>query len=197
VDGDQTDNGDPEFAPDSDLDNDSGIAEGAFGPTDGNETEVDGIGADMRDRVDPEDGDCSVDPVFEQLNPSPINDFGVVSGSPSKTATVHFLEVDGVKQHKASYIPRYLELANARKTTIRPLRAWGVTVADAIRQRHNTEASSRPGSTENDIRAGDLGALLTRIGDKVCLAVAEVLNFKKGTSAEVGKITFDELERSD
>jgi hypothetical protein len=50
---------------------------------------------------------------------------------------------------------------------------------------------------ENDIRAGDLGAILTRIGDRICLAVAEVLNFKKGTSAEIGEITFDELEKSD
>ena len=71
-----------------------------------------------------------------------------------------------------------------------------MTVTDAIRQCHNTEAT-RSGSKESDIQAGDLGALLTRTGDKVCLAMAEVLNFKKGTSPEVGEITFDELERSD
>ena len=49
-------------------------------------------------------------------------------------------------------------------------------------------------STENDIRAGDLGAILTHVGDKICLTVAD---FKKGTSVEVGEITIDELEESD
>ena len=71
-----------------------------------------------------------------------------------------------------------------------------MTVADAICQRRNTEASNAE-STENDIRAGDLGAILMRVRGKICLAVAEILNFKKGTSVEIGEITIDELEESD
>jgi len=87
---------DPDFAP-PDQDDDTGIAEDAFGPTEDNNTvEPGGIGADMRDRVNPEDEMDGVDPVFEQLNPS-------------QKAAAHFLEIDGVKQHKASYVPRYLE----------------------------------------------------------------------------------------
>ena len=201
MDGEQVDGGDPEFAP-LDMDDDSGIAEGVFGSAEGSNVELDDIGADMRDSVNSGDqgADFTVDPIFEQLNPaSPNGDFGMglggASSSPKKA--VHFLDVEGVKQHKASYIPQYLESTNAWKTTTRPLRTWGVTVADAIRQRHNTEATNRPESTEDDIRAGDLGAILTRTGDRICLGVAEVLNFKKGTSAEVGEITFNELEKSD
>ena len=106
VDGDQVDPGDLEFAP-PDLDDDLGIAEGVLGPTEGNDTEAEGIGTDMRSGMDSED-DFSVDPIFEQLNPTPIdasdNFSAVVPDGASKTAA-HFLEVDGVKQHKASYIP--------------------------------------------------------------------------------------------
>lgn len=72
-----------------------------------------------------------------------------------------FIEVDGKKQHIAAIISAQLSKDGGRKSTLRPLRAQGISLDQTLRKIH-------PASIEADledkqeglVKAGDLGAIL-------------------------------------
>ena len=78
----------------------------------------------------------------------------------------------------------------------RPLRAAGVTIEDSLRPSRSLKFSdnSNGGDTEDEIKAGDLGAVLTCVGKNICLAVCEILSFKKGTSKTLSSIRASDLD---
>ncbi|PPQ96609.1 hypothetical protein CVT26_010742 [Gymnopilus dilepis] len=123
-------------------------------------------------------------PESDMLNPSaqPINS--------------HYMVVDGKKQHKAQIISSLLNgEGSARKVLSRPARAAGVTIESSLRKLQNLNFSDDITDSDNKIKAGDLGAILTRTGRDVCLAVIEVLSFKKSSSKQIlASVDVDDLE---
>jgi hypothetical protein len=76
-------------------------------------------------------------------------------------------------------------MTSARKAliTTRSLRSSGLTLERALRR---DKALNSSGDyldvAEDKIKAGDLGAILARVQDQICLVVIEALNFRQGTS---------------
>jgi len=127
----------------------------------------------------------SVEPEDERLHPTTQTD-----------DSLHLI-INGARRHKASLVPRFLESPNARKVTIRPLRAQGVSIADTI-QRQNalrTNYGDEGSGNQDLVKAGDLGAILTRTGQTLSLAVVETLSFRK-SGKDMAAVHLDDLEQS-
>jgi len=129
----------------------------------------------------------------EIINPVIVNEAGITfpAAAPSK-----FLDYNGKSQHKLSLVPRLLESPSARKVTIRPLRARGVTIADSIQQRTALERLQHAtgAGDSGKMKAGDIGAILCRVEGSITLAVVEVLSFRQSGSKDLPSIDVDELE---
>ena len=118
----------------------------------------------------------------EELNP--------ISEQPS-----HKILVDGVYIPKPTIVAKLLSSEQGKKVTTRSLRARGIAISDALRRLQNLNHPTEDASSDNKIKSGNLGAFLVRVGDDVCLAVAEVLSFQKGTSKELlSSIHCDDLD---
>lgn len=137
--------------------------------------------------------DCSTanvntDTIDPDTEPMPLN--------PPEQPHSHYFIVSEKKIYKPVIIAERLTSDRARKATARPLRAQGVTVEELLRRR--TQQINQPdtdGFNDGQILAGDIGALLTRVGRNVCLAVAEVLNFRQGSSKNnLAAINEDDLD---
>ncbi|PPQ97095.1 hypothetical protein CVT26_001022 [Gymnopilus dilepis] len=104
----------------------------------------------------------------------------------------------GKKQHKSQIISSLINgEGSGRKVLSRPARAAGVTIEASVRKLQNLNFADEISSSDNKIKAGDLGAVLTRVEKNICLAVVEVLSFKKGNSKQLlAAIDVDDLEAS-
>ena len=103
--------------------------------------------------------------------------------------------VDGVYVPKPTVVAKVLSSEEGKKVTTRSLRARGIAISDALRRLQNLNQPMENASSDNLIKSGDLGAFLVRVGDDVCLAVAEVLSFQKGTSKQpFSSIHCDDLD---
>jgi hypothetical protein len=120
----------------------------------------------------------------EQLNPS------------QEKNPKHYLIVDGIKQHKSAVVAARLASDRARKVTTRPLRAQGVTVEESVGRKFRIWEDSIDGDVTDDlVKSGDLGGFLTRVGQSICLAVGEVLNFRQGNNrTNLVSVKFDDLD---
>jgi len=178
---DETDGG--EFASDeNDADND--LALGPLFQPESQAMEEDIV--DMRndsfdDSDDLGEDQAAIPMEMEQLNPSLI-------------AESQYLEVDGTRRHKSSLVPCFLESPNARKVTVRPLRARGVTIADSIQQQNASRTTYGDEGSADLVKAGDLGAILVRIGNTISLAVVEVLSFRK-SGKDLASVPLDDLDK--
>jgi hypothetical protein len=160
-----------------------------------NNADADALELNDSEENELEDGSHSVWHAAEQeiINPVVVNETGITfpAAAPSK-----FLDYNGKSQHKLSLVPRLLESPSARKVTIRPLRARGVTIADSIQQRTALERSQRATAAGDSgkVKAGDIGAILCRVGSNITLAVVEVLSFRQSGSKDLPSFDVDELE---
>ena len=78
--------------------------------------------------------------------------------------------------------------SSARKVTMRPLRAQGVSRDKALGKSDRAKLlNSNPSGDGNkkQIKAGDPGGVLVRVGKFICLAVVEILNFRQGVSPKL------------
>ena len=140
---------------------------------------------DARDIIDSTEHGYTISCSTEELNPSP------------QSSDANYLVVGGKKLGKPELVAQLLGGFNtARKVTSRPLRAAGQSKEAALRQmraedlNRSTHESSDPGK----VRAGDPGAILVRAGKNICLAVAEVLNFRQGNNGKcLSAIDIDDL----
>lgn len=144
--------------------------------------------ADERDSPSALEDDDFEPPLTEnevQLNPS--------DGKPQI-----FIEVDGKKQHIAAIIASHLSKDGGRKSTLRPLRAQGISLDQTLRKIHpSTIAADLEDKQEGLVKAGDLGGILVRSSgsQQICLAVIEILNFKQNDSKyNKSSIQFDDVE---
>ncbi|KAG5634291.1 hypothetical protein H0H81_002523, partial [Sphagnurus paluster] len=123
--------------------------------------------------------------INQPLNPTTID------------SAIHYIMVEGHKMYKPTLISEYLnaERADHAKVTTRLLQVRGVTIKEAVR------ANLRSGSDELDnvddqVKSGDLGAILVRCGQRICLAVAEAISFYKGKAkTKMSSISVDALDK--
>jgi hypothetical protein len=103
--------------------------------------------------------------------------------------------VDGVYIPKPTIVAKILSSEQGKKVTTRSLRARGIAISDALRRLQNLNHPIEDANSDDRIKSGDLGAFLVHVGDDVCLAVAEVLSFQKGTSKQaLSSIHCDDLD---
>ncbi|KDR69600.1 hypothetical protein GALMADRAFT_77244 [Galerina marginata CBS 339.88] len=106
-----------------------------------------------------------------------------------------YLTVGTRERHIDALMAERLVSDRARKSTMRTLRAQGVTIAETITRRGQKLQSPENANDMNMVKAGDLGAFLVRVGDNVGLAVGEILNFRQGTSRNnLKEVNIDEIE---
>ena len=80
--------------------------------------------------------------------------------------------------------------------TTRSLHAKGVTIEQALWKSSLNSSASDLDISDNIVKAGELGAILTHFGDQICLAVVEVLNFRQGILKQnLASVDFDDLQK--
>jgi hypothetical protein len=93
----------------------------------------------------------------------------------------HYLLDNKKKLHKPTIIARMLQSqSSACKTTHCPSRAQGVALKNLVKRQFQSRNHAADEDISNDgskLKAGDLGAILTKAGNQICLSVAEILNF--------------------
>ncbi|TRM56361.1 hypothetical protein BD626DRAFT_414104, partial [Schizophyllum amplum] len=108
-----------------------------------------------------------------------------------------FYNVDGRKFYKASYIAAKLTPEHARKVTLRPLRARGVTVEQSLRRGDSRALNLTDNDGSSQLKTGDLVATLVHIEKTVCLAVLEVRGMTMGSAKRsVDAIPIQDLTRT-
>ena len=108
----------------------------------------------------------------------------------------HYLFIGDRHIFKAELVSKTLASESARKVTIRPLRAQGVSVSEMLNCRMQTINSTSGDADDSKIKSGDIGAILVQVGNKVCLAVVEILNFRqtKTKNFNLTAIDFDDID---
>ena len=141
---------------------------------------------DTRETVDADEHN-DADYFPEELNPPTVG-----NDNP-----LHYLFLDG-KNHNKLDVSRILGgFSSARKVTMRPLRAQGISRNKALGKLDRAKLlNNNPsgGVTTRQIKAGDPGGVLVRVGKFICLAVVEVLNFWKGTYPKLHIIDVKDLD---
>ncbi|KAF8165171.1 hypothetical protein B0H34DRAFT_830366, partial [Crassisporium funariophilum] len=120
----------------------------------------------------------------------------ILNPSEETRRTTPYLTVGTRQRHIDALFAEMLVSDKARKSTIRTLRAQGVTIAETITRQRGQKIDSSEHQIDGDvIKCGDLGGFLVCVADKVCLAVGEVLNFRQGTSRNnLQAVNIDDLE---
>ena len=125
---------------------------------------------------------------------------GELNPSPTKNDS-HYIEVNGEEFYLPVLVKEYLCADKERRqlSTLRPLRARGVKIAQSLRGTSVGIDSSGDTleSAEGHIKAGDLGAVLTRVSNGICLGVAEALNFHQGSSkTNLAAVNVEDLDET-
>ena len=80
--------------------------------------------------------------------------------------------------------------------TMRSLHVQGITIKEALQKSSLNSSTSDIDISDNTVKARDLGAMLMQVGDQICLAVVEVLNFRQGTSKQnLVVVDLDDLQK--
>ena len=114
---------------------------------------------------------------LDNYNGIDVDPEDVLSGS--KKSDEHNLMVNGQKHYIPTLISTILggDREETKIETSRLSRVQGIA-----RERGLNSSGDQLDATEGKVKSGDLGAVLTRIGDQICLAVVEALNFRQGSS---------------
>ena len=170
---------------DGDLDWDGAMSGGLFQEIVNSDLEANESFEDTQDSVDiTEFNGLDIEPT--ELNPS------------SKKNNAHYLKVGNEMQYIPTLVKHLLGEDRERKAlvTTRSLRAQGVTIEQALWKSSLNSSASDLDISDNIVKAGDLGAILTHVGDQICLAVVEVLNFRQGISKQnLASVDFDDLQK--
>lgn len=138
---------------------------------------------DAREEVDSiEHTGFDIEP--EDLNPS------------LQKSNSHYLTIEGARHYIPTLINDLLgaDKEKRRLVTTRPLRAQGVTLLKALKPDSILNSSGDELDTSTPkVKSGDLGGILVRVNDEICLVVGEILNFRQGTS----KINLAGIEAED
>lgn len=103
--------------------------------------------------------------------------------------------VDGMYIPKPTVVVKILSSEQGKKVTIWYLHAHGIAISDALHRLQNLNHPTENASSNNRIKSGDLGAFLVCVRDDVCLAIAEVLSFQRGTLKQpLSSIHCDDLD---
>ena len=126
------------------------------------------------------DASATVD--IEDFNGLDIQDKDLLN-PPLKKSDAHYLVENGEKCYIPTLITRIFGANREKRALVTTcgLHVQGQTVEEALRKSLNTSGDELDIS-EGKVKAADLGAILVRTGDNICLAVAEVLHFQQGTS---------------
>ena len=127
---------------------------------------------------DTQEGVDSVDNTGMDVEPQDLN--------PSlQKMNSHYLTIDGASHYIPTLINDLLcaDKEKRRLVTTRPLRAQGVTLLKALKPDSilNSPGDELDTSTPK-VKAGDLGSILVRVNDGICLGIGEALNFWQNTS---------------
>jgi hypothetical protein len=115
---------------------------------------------------------------------------------PHRLSSPYLETPSGKKQHIDSLFAQYLISDRARKTIIRTLRARDVTKDESMGAKRPDENEGGR-DEEGVVKSGDLGTFLVSLKKSriVCLAVGQVLNFRKGKSKQnLWKMHMDDLD---
>jgi len=150
---------------------------------------------------DPSDSDSDIQDVRDSIE---IEEFNGVDIEPTELNPAlernnqHYLTVNGVRQYIPTIVKNLLGADQEQKAliTTRSLRVQGVTLEQALNRNILNSPTDDPDISDEKLKAGDLGAILVRIGDAICLAVAEVLNFRQGSSKQnLAEVDIDDLNK--
>lgn len=97
----------------------------------------------------------------------------------------HYLTIEGARHYIPTLINDLLGADKERRrlVTTRPLRAQGVTLLKALKPDSILNSSGDElDSSIPKVKSGDLGGILVRVNDEICLGIGEVLNFRQGAS---------------
>ncbi|KAG5649356.1 hypothetical protein H0H81_004343, partial [Sphagnurus paluster] len=138
----------------------------------------------------PDDAQESLEDIEDDLPDAEAHEL-----NPSEANGSHYIVDDGKKVYKPTLISQYLGLDHESRTVNdRQLRVRGVTIKESIRNRLNS-GGDQLDMVDDQVKSGDLRAVLVRCGSKVCLAVAEALCFYKGNSKKkLAYISIDKLD---
>ena len=116
----------------------------------------------------------------------------------SKMNNAHYLKVGNERQYIPTLVKHLLGEDQERKVlvTTRSLCVQGTTIEQALQKSSLNSSASNLDISDNIVKARDLGAILTCVGDQICLAVVEVLNFRQGTSKQnPASVDLDDLQK--
>ncbi|KAF8872535.1 hypothetical protein BD779DRAFT_1679648 [Infundibulicybe gibba] len=110
-----------------------------------------------------------------------------------------YLETGGAREFKPTVIARLLQPTESdRKLHTRLLRVQGKSLQDYMQRYDDLNQPDDFVEADGKVKSGDLGAVLSRIDDKICLTVVEVLNFRRGSSkANLPSVSLDDLDAED
>ena len=113
------------------------------------------------------------------VDPEDVSNSNSEPHSTHKKSDEHYLTVNGQKHYIPTLISMMLDgdREETKIETSRLSRVQGIT-----RERGLNSSGDQLDTTEGKVKSGDLGAVLTRVGDQICLAVVEALNFRQGNS---------------
>lgn len=99
--------------------------------------------------------------------------------TPRKKSDTLYLTVNGERRYIPTLIGRILgeDREETKIETSRLSRVQGIA-----RERALNSSGDQLDANEGKARSGDLGVVLTHVGNQICLAVVEALNFRQGSS---------------
>ena len=126
---------------------------------------------DTRNAIDLDD--------YNGTDANPDNIYFELPVGSHKKSDKHNLIVNGEKHYIPTLISTILggDREETKIETTRLSRVQGIA-----RERGLNSSGDQLDVTEGKVKSGDLGAVLTRIGDQICLGVVEALNFRQGNS---------------
>ncbi|KAF8162739.1 hypothetical protein B0H34DRAFT_805390 [Crassisporium funariophilum] len=144
-------------------------------------TQADGVSTDMVQSAGIQI-DSELDFVPQILNPSE-----------ETRRTTPYLTVGTRQRHIDALFAEMLVSDKARKSTIRTLRAQGVTIAETIMRRRGQKIDSSEHQIDGDvIKCGDLGGFLVRVADKA----VNIDDLESGTGTKLTSVAVQVLDLS-
>lgn len=100
-------------------------------------------------------------------------------------------------EYKPDVVASILGGPDGKKVLSHPMRAAGLTIEASLRKMQNLNTIiGNESDDEDQIKSGDLGAVLTHVEKTICLAVVKILGSTQGasTSKLLPAIKFDDLD---
>ena len=127
-------------------------------------------------------------------NEKVVAESDILNPLPTEIINSQYLKINGKMEYKPDVVASILGGPDGKKVLSRPMRAAGLTIEASLRKMQNLNIIGDESGDEDQIKSGDLGAILTRVDKIICLAVVEILGFTQGTSKLLPAIKFDDLD---